>query len=232
LSRIEAPFAKNSADDYPELLKIVEDRVKPQRLALPENNSTAKHRRKYWWQFSNRADDLLRAIDGKTSVLAISRTTAHLAFAFVPSDIVLSERLVVVSEDTYAAYCLLQSSIHDAWSFRPGTMTQGTTRAYFVAEAFETFPFPSGTSLLESYGKGHCTYRHSIMQAHQKGLTQVYNRFHNPADVGADITELRRLHSEMDSAVSIAYGWEDLDLGHDFHVTKQGIRYSIRGGPR
>ena len=24
-----------------------------------------------------------------------------------------------------------------------------------------------------------------------------------------------------------AYGWQDLDLNHDFHETKQGIRYTI-----
>ena len=31
----------------------------------------------------------------------------------------------------------------------------------------------------------------------------------------------------MDNAVAAAYGWTDLDLGHGFHETKQGIRYTI-----
>ena len=31
----------------------------------------------------------------------------------------------------------------------------------------------------------------------------------------------------MDNAVAAAYGWADLDLGHGFHETKQGIRYTI-----
>ncbi len=31
----------------------------------------------------------------------------------------------------------------------------------------------------------------------------------------------------MDQAVATAYGWTDLDLGHDFHATKQGVRYTI-----
>jgi hypothetical protein len=38
---------------------------------------------------------------------------------------------------------------------------------------------------------------------------------------------LRQLHVEMDQAVAAAYGWTDLDLGHGFHQTKQGLRYTI-----
>ena len=31
----------------------------------------------------------------------------------------------------------------------------------------------------------------------------------------------------MDQTVAAAYGWTDLDLGHRFHETKQGLRYTI-----
>jgi hypothetical protein len=31
----------------------------------------------------------------------------------------------------------------------------------------------------------------------------------------------------MDHAVTAAYGWTDLDLGHGFHETKQGVRFTI-----
>ena len=31
----------------------------------------------------------------------------------------------------------------------------------------------------------------------------------------------------MDNAVATAYGWQDLDLAHDFHPTKQGIRFTL-----
>ena len=31
----------------------------------------------------------------------------------------------------------------------------------------------------------------------------------------------------MDNAVAAAYGWTDLDLGHGFHETKQGLRFTI-----
>jgi NAD-dependent deacetylase len=31
----------------------------------------------------------------------------------------------------------------------------------------------------------------------------------------------------MDQAVAVAYGWDGLELGHDFHDTPQGLRYTI-----
>jgi hypothetical protein len=31
----------------------------------------------------------------------------------------------------------------------------------------------------------------------------------------------------MDRAVASAYGWTDLDLGHDYHETRQGVRFTI-----
>jgi hypothetical protein len=43
---------------------------------------------------------------------------------------------------------------------------------------------------------------------------------------------LRKLHVEMDYAVARTYGWTSLDLGHEFHETKQGIRYSISEAAR
>ena len=31
----------------------------------------------------------------------------------------------------------------------------------------------------------------------------------------------------MDNAVASTYGWDDLDLGHGFHETRQGLRFTI-----
>ena len=70
------------------------------------------------------------------------------------------------------------------------------------------------------------------MCVRQEGLTKIYNRFHDPAETSVDIVELRRLHVEMDRAVATTYGWQDLDLGHDFHETKQGIRFTISEAAR
>ncbi len=65
------------------------------------------------------------------------------------------------------------------------------------------------------------------MLAHQEGLTKTYNRFHNPDESSENIQMLRNLHVKMDQAVARAYGWDDLDLGHGFHETKQGLRFTV-----
>ena len=48
------------------------------------------------------------------------------------------------------------------------------------------------------------------MVANNEGLTNTYNRFHDPAETSSDLLELRRLHGEMDQAVLAAYGWSDV----------------------
>jgi hypothetical protein len=53
---------------------------------------------------------------------------------------------------------------------------------------------------------------------------------HDPKCTDADITELRAIHRAIDEAVTRAYGWTDLldaGLGHGFHDTRQGTRYTI-----
>jgi hypothetical protein len=70
------------------------------------------------------------------------------------------------------------------------------------------------------------------MLTRQEGLTKTYNRFHDADETDPDIQRLRELHVEMDKAVAAAYGWTDLDLGHDFHETKQGLRFTISEAAR
>jgi hypothetical protein len=70
------------------------------------------------------------------------------------------------------------------------------------------------------------------MLARQEGLTKTYNRFHDRGEKSEDISQLRGLHVEMDQAVAAAYGWSDLDLGHSFHETKQGVRYTTSESAR
>ena len=55
------------------------------------------------------------------------------------------------------------------------------------------------------------------MRAHGIGLTKLYNRFHDQANSGSEITELRESFCEIDQTVAGVYGWDDIDLGHRFH---------------
>ena len=65
------------------------------------------------------------------------------------------------------------------------------------------------------------------MLSRQEGLTKTYNRLHDPHETSEDVVRLREMHKEMDEAVARVYGWDDLVLGHGFHETKQGLRFTI-----
>ena len=215
------------AADYPDLLAIVEERVKPERDKLGlKVDVSAKGYAKYWWRYGRMAIDLYATISGMGRVLVSPQVSKYSNISFVETNQVISMMLIVLTFDSFRIFALLQSSIHDEWT-RTYSSTLETRRRYIPTDCFETFPFPDSTANLEDIGERYYTHRQQIMQTRQEGLTRTYNRFHDPHETASDIAELRRLHVDMDNAVAAAYGWQDLDLGHGFHDTKQGLRYTL-----
>jgi hypothetical protein len=218
-----APYA----NDYPDCIKIVEERVKPQRIELPPINHFNKGAAKYWWRYGGPRIELYRAIEGRDRVLVAARVSKLLMFCFVLSEQVYSEQLVIIALQGYSALTIVQSSIFVFWAWEYCSTMRDAGIRFSPTDGFETFPFPKNLTALEPIGETYYTHRQSIMQTHQQGLTKTYNRFHNPDETAPDITHLRQLHIQMDQAVAAAYGWADLPLDHGFHPTKQGIRFTI-----
>ncbi|MEG3977257.1 restriction endonuclease [Microcoleus sp. herbarium8] len=214
------------AEDYPDCLAIVREKVKPERDTLPPINHFNKGATQRWWQFGGLRIGLYSTIASLDRVIGISRVTTHGAIAFCSKKFIFSEQMVIFPYSGYEYFALLQSTLHYLWA-RTYSSTSINLLRYSPSRCFETFPFPSSASNLEQIGEKYYTHRQSIMLSRQEGLTKTYNRFHNPDETSADIQQLRELHVEMDNAVAAAYGWQDLDLGHDFHETKQGLRYTI-----
>jgi hypothetical protein len=206
------------AETYPDCIKIIREKVKPER-----DRNNRKIRREHWWQYAERASGLYSAIANMERVLVRSRVANIHSIAYIPNNCVYNERLVIFAKDQFA---VLQANIHEVWA-REYCSTLRTDMLYTPSDCFETFPFPLNTDNLEAIGERYYTHRQSIMLANQEGLTKTYNRFHDPHEHSAEIVKLRELHKEMDEAVAHAYGWDDLALGHGFHETKQGLRYTI-----
>lgn len=85
---------------------------------------------------------------------------------------------------------------------------------YTPSSCFATFPFPENWETdpaLEAIGKAYYEYRADLMVRNNQGLTDTYNRFHDPNETHPDILKLRELHHQMDRAVLAAYGWQDID---------------------
>ncbi len=194
---------------WPDLISIIERRVKPFRLS----DKRASYR-KFWWQFAEKRVELSRSLASLEKAICISRVRAT-GFTFVPSRMVFSEQLVVFPLDQYWQFGVLQSRIHETWShFFSGTALDLVR--YAPSDCFATFPFPEWNDRLEENGKGYFESRKRMMVANSQGLTKTYNRFHDPNESSEDIIKLRTLHAEMDHAVLNAYGWTDIPTDCDF----------------
>jgi hypothetical protein len=209
------------AMQYPDCFRIIEEKVKSERM---KNNR--KIYRDYWWQHGEKRPALYHTIAGMKRLLVVSLVTHHVGLAFVPANQVFAHRLAVFPLETLAYFALLQSNFHEPWA-RDYSSSLETRINYSPSDCFETFPFPARLTGLDPIGERYHEHRRQVMLARQEGLTKTYNRFHDPDETCANIQTLRQLHVEMDQAVAAAYGWTDLDLGHGFHQTKQGLRYTI-----
>ena len=79
-------------------------------------------------------------------------------------------------------------------------------------------PVLDGNEELDDLGECYHSHRESLMAEEAIGLTQLYNRFHDRSDDDSRIDVMRGLHRDIDQAVALAYGWDDLDLEHGFHA--------------
>lgn len=199
------------AADWPSLLTIVEQRVKPAREALG-NNPDARRRKKFWWRYGRAPRGLYTAISNQRKVLALSRVSPQLGIARLPDGMVYAESLVVFAFSGFAPFATLQSRIHEIWA-RFFSSTLEDRLRYAPSDCFETFPFPPDFDVdpsLEAAGRGYHDHRAALMVARNEGMTKTYNRFHDVTETAADIRSLRELHAEMDRTVLRAYGWDDL----------------------
>jgi hypothetical protein len=150
--------------------------------------------------------------------LACSQTSKYIVFSFVPSGIILSQKLNVFLFDSWVAFALLQNRVHEAWALFAGS-TMKDDPVYTPTDCFETFPFPldwQSNATLQKVGEEYYRFRADLMLSNNEGLTKTYNRFHSQADTDTEIQKLRELHSKMDRAVLDAYGWTDFHPRLDF----------------
>jgi hypothetical protein len=202
------------AADWPDLVRIVEENVRPERL---RQNDTGGQ--EYWWQYLRPRPELHAAIADLDRVLAVNcGATPHLALAFLPQRMIFANTLAIFPLSTNAAFCALQSRPHELWARFFGSSMKDDLR-YTPSDCFETFPFPVGWethSALEAAGRTCYDYRAALMIENDEGLTKTYNRFHDPNETSPAIAELRELHSAMDRAVLDAYGWSNIPTDSEF----------------
>ena len=222
------------AQEYPELFDIVERDVKPKRESQKDKGG-----KEYWWRFLRPRVEMQKRLDSLHRCFAVAATTKHLSFSAMPQDYVFSHALFVFTTDRWDLFAVAQSTLHEIWARKYSGSLEQRLR-YSPSNCFETFAFPSGLwesahAGLAELGKQYHEHRKALMKSLWLGLTKVYNLIHtrelspeliakvskkdaHTAGEGFEnLLELRRLHTAMDHAVRDAYGWQDIDLDHDFH---------------
>jgi hypothetical protein len=204
----------------------VEERVRPERAKVSDRPA-----RERWWQFARPRQEVYRRLASLDSCVAIARVSKTVQPMIVSTDKVFNEKIVLFATSDYGDFGLLACGIHWWWAVTHSS-TLRTDTQYTPTDCFETFAQPDLTPAVGDLGGRLNQHRSALMLDRQEGLTKTYNRVHDPEDAADDIVRLREFHVELDYAVRDAYGWDDLDLGHDFHETKFGTRFTFAPGPR
>lgn len=144
------------------------------------------------------------------------------------SDLMPDQKLMVFGLDGGYHLGVLSSRVHTIWTLRTcGWLGVGNDSVYVKTRTFDTFPFPSATSVQEAEIRDLAeeldVHRKRVLAAHDHlTLTGLYNVLERlkagaaPADLDAKerrifddglVLILKELHEKIDAAVADAYGW-------------------------
>ena len=224
-------WPEETARTFPEPYSIIEARVRPERQRKDSRGRYVLRspQPEKWWIYGEKRPKLYRELVGKRRTLAITLHSKPCLVSLVDTGVVFQHGLALITYDDYFHFGVLTSGFHWRWALRYSSTLETRVR-YTTSDVFETFPQPSNSEAITVAGKRLDEFRASLMVRTDRGLTDTYNRFHDPEDNSADIGELRELHVALDNATCAAYGWTDIlpDLKHGFHdVRLQGERFTF-----
>lgn len=211
-----ADYPMPVAEDWPDLLDIVQRTVKPERDRQKRDALRVR-----WWQFADKRPGLRSAVSTLSQVHALSRVSAQHGVTSLPPAVIGADSIVFFADDRPALRGVLQSRPHELWAAFFASSLEDRLR-YGPSDCFETFPFPSfDDPALHDLADAYHAHRAALMVARNEGMTKTYNRFHDPSERAQDIRRLRELHHDLDCAVLRAYDWDDLaDRAAPVHLTQ------------
>lgn len=227
-------WPESRARQYSTIFERVERLVRPYRDSL-----TGQIHQKDFWKFWDLRPGLMKEFADHPEVLASGSTAKYVIFRRVPTSNVYNHSTKLYFLYEWAEFALLQSSLHQEWAYwNSGTMGASTLR-YSTSTSLETWPMPDTESRVElnAIGKQYHQMRENEITSNGIGLTEFYNRVHDPALESEAQRRFRALIRRMDCAVLDSYGWSDIDLGHGFHELeylppKDCVRFTMSRGAR
>ena len=231
VERASPNYSKPVAEDYPDCLAILEERVKPERQRWKIGKDGRELVGTYalrsplperWWHYERSRPNLYKTIAPLKKVLVVAQVSKTVAFVFTPSGQVISSMYVAFSIENYGRFSCLQSTIHKDWVQKNGSALKNDLR-YTPGAVYQTFPFPKSTTDLEKIGQQYYDYRQSLMGAWQIGLTALYNLFH-----AAEIEQASQQEYEQEpSRFKKRYGsslFQLLEQGQELAQIQQSLR--------
>lgn len=193
--------ALEEANKYPRALKIVREKVKPER-----DSNTDKGFREKWWLFGRPRIDMRVALTPLQRYIAIPRHSKRYGITWVDPWAMASDATIVVAFDDDHSMGILLSKAHDAWAWHRSSTLKGDLR-YTPTTVFMTFPWPDPVTpaqreAVAELSRAVVGRRQEICKAENFGLTKLYNL----VDDGA-YADLKKLHRQLDEAVAACYGW-------------------------
>jgi hypothetical protein len=225
-------WPENKASTYTAPYRWLEQNVR-----LERSTDKRRERREKWWLFAERASTLYHSIGRGSNfsrhpagwvcdevtlptILFHPFTSKYVCFDFVENDCVFAGPHNVIASNDSRLFLFLQSNIHDAWA-RKNNSTMISRLRYTPTDCILTFPLSLDEvdpCHAETLAKQYIYCRKAVSTSCGAGLTQAYNRLHTPSAVEREVNELRQIIREMDCTITRAYKWDDIDLGHGFHV--------------
>lgn len=228
-----AEMTEAEARRHPALWDIVAGRLPASRAHAPKQVQATP----FWWYFNRRTEQYKRARELRR-VLVRSAVSEHHVFRWHSPHVVFSHNVFILVDATAGAFSVLHSRIHEEW-VRLTSSSLEDRQGYRPSDCLDTFAMPQhwrDSSVLELAGAAYHEFREALMSGDGLGLTDTYNRFHDPNLQDEPIQKLRELHREMDRGVLAAYGWDDIPttcvfvLDHeidieDWRTKKKPYRY-------
>jgi hypothetical protein len=104
-------MSEEEAREWPDLISIVEKKVKPERMKQKDRGGQEK-----WWQFLRPRSEMNQAIESLDRVLVSVQTSKYRTLTFLRKGYVYDQKLVVFAFDVFPPFTIFHSRIHEIWS--------------------------------------------------------------------------------------------------------------------
>jgi hypothetical protein len=235
------------AKNFPLCFSIIEERVKPDRIISTDKGYREKWwqygRRAVDLYKAIAGFQRYLVVPLTTKYLSFSFTNKRLVISHAAGAVAFDDykKFSLISNSFHEQWAWLLSSTMG------GNTLRYTPSSALSTFPFPQNLSPQQEKQLEAIGEAYHEHRRHLMLGMQLGLTKTYNLFHSNAitsqtvnlqdkqvlslqkhldktagtisfdEAIQGILKLRELHIQMDEAVLDAYGWNDIELKHDFY---------------